>query len=369
MPHHVVVAAGESCAALLAQLIAFPTDNPGGDEPALAHHLGKLLGERGADTVEVEMVPRPGAMGAYTFATFGTPRTLVNAHIDTVPASPGYSRPPHAAAVADGQIFGLGAADTKGAIAAILTALETTRPRDTAILFSGDEEQSGTVMRAFLDSGRARDTARAFACEPTARHVGIGHRGICALSATITGSGGHSSRADHLARPVVTLARLAVALDDLGRRYLSVGPANMTGLCMNVASLEGGTAFNVVPERATLTWSVRPPPGTDTDAVIAEMTAAAAAIDPAIAVTTTLSQPSFACTDEAGFRALMDDRVAGFSALDFWTEAALFEAAGIPACVVGPGDIAVAHAADEFVTVADLAWAVDFFTHLFQRAG
>lgn len=356
--------AGQSCAELLAKLIAFPTQNPEGDEPGLARHLAKLLKERGADDVETVKVPRPGATGAYTFATFGQPKTIINAHIDTVPPNSGYTFEPHAAKIEQGRVFGLGSADTKGAIAAILTAIDRVRPRDTGILFSGDEEQANTVMRAFIDSGRAQGATRAIACEPTARQAGISHRGIAGFSATARSPGGHSSFADKLAKPVVTLARLAVALDDIGVRYLDKGPSGMTGLCMNVASLEGGVAFNVIPDTATLTWSVRPPPGIDMDSVRAEMGAAATAIDPNIELTSTLGQPPFKSTDEAGFRALLGDHVAGFSALHYWTEAAMFEEAGISACVVGPGDIAQAHAADEFVSIDDLAWAVALFEHV-----
>ena len=62
-------------------------------------------------------------------------------------------------------------------------------------------------------------------------------------------------------KPIVTLARFAVALDELGKSYLNQGPDDMKGLCLNVASLDGGIAFNVIPESATLTFSVRPPPG------------------------------------------------------------------------------------------------------------
>src|SRR5215470_6030063 len=93
---------------LLKRLVAIDTHNPGGDEPR----------KRGA-SVRVVEVPREGATGAYTIATWGTPRLLINAHVDTVPVNLGWSADPFTARVADGRVVGLGACDTKSAIAAL----------------------------------------------------------------------------------------------------------------------------------------------------------------------------------------------------------------------------------------------------------
>src|SRR5262249_31928435 len=155
------------------------------------------------------------------------------------------------------------AADTKGAIAAAVAALELARPRDLGLLFSGDEEHGGSCMQAFLRTDAARWVQRAVVCEPTSLAVGTRHRGVMAFLAEARGEGGHSSRADQLKKPVVELARLAVALDQWAQHNLELGPPGFRGLCVNVASLAGGVAFNVVPPRAELVFSLRPPPGAD----------------------------------------------------------------------------------------------------------
>jgi acetylornithine deacetylase len=69
----------------------------------------------------------------------------------------------------------------------------------------------------------------------------------------------------------------------------------------------------------------------------------------------------FACSNERRARELLGDRVTAYGPLDFWTEAALHEAAGVPAVVVGPGEIHRAHAPDEWVSIEDLAWAQGLF--------
>jgi acetylornithine deacetylase len=312
--------------------------------------------------VIVETAPRTdGRPGAYVFARWGTPVRIINAHIDTVPANAGWSRDPWQPHVAGGRLYGLGSADTKGAIAAALVALDGARPVDRGVLFSGDEEAGSAVLRAFLASPRAAAIEEVIVCEPTARTAGVAHRGVLGERATLTGPGGHSSKADRLPKPLATLARLAAALDDAGVRRLGDGPPGMTGTCLNIAALAGGVAFNVIPARAELEWSLRPYPGFDRAGWDREVAALAAALDPAIALAVTIDAVPFACDALAD---LVRPFVRAVGGLDFWTEAALWAAHGKRAVVIGPGDIAQAHAADEYVELDDLAWAVELFRAL-----
>ena len=353
---------------LTSALVRFRTQQPDGDELALCRWVAPLLAARGADEVAVVETGRgAGGPGGFVFARWGQPTLVLNAHVDTVPANTGWTRDPWTPAVEGGRVWGLGACDTKGAIAAILAATERSRPRDLAVLFSGDEERGTAAMRAFLASPHARGIRHAIVCEPTARRAGVRHRGVLAEEARVRGAGGHSSNADRMPAPVVAMARLAIALDELGRAARDRGPADMPGLCMNVAAIEGGVAFNVVPDGASLLYSIRPPPGFDRAAWDAAVRAAACAIDPEIAIAPRIDHAPFACSDEAGLRARLAGDVEGFVALDFWTEAALLEAAGIAAVVVGPGDIRAAHAPDESVTIDDLEWAAAMFADVVRR--
>ncbi len=343
---------------LLADLVAIPTQQGGGDELRICEHLAPLFRARGADEVTVARATRTdGSPGAYLFARWGTPRRIINAHVDTVPANAGWSRDPWQPHVEGDRLYGLGSADTKGAIAATLVALEARTPRDVGVLCSGDEEAGSHVMHAFLASPHAKGVEQAIVCEPTARSAGVAHRGVLAQVAKVTGKGGHSSKADHMPKPVVELARLAVALDELGVARLHDGPPSMTGTCLNVAALRGGVAFNVVPERAELEWSLRPYPGFDRAAWDRDVARVSAGAE----VEVTIDHAPFHCDALA---ALVRPHVTHVGALDFWTEAALYQQHGIDAIVVGPGDIAQAHAADEFVALDDLEWAVALYRDL-----
>lgn len=353
-----------SLGARLGSLIAFDTQNPSGDERPMLRALAAELTALGASLVASENV---GERHGYVYARFGdaVPTLLLNAHVDTVPANTGYSAPPHQMVERDGRLYGIGTADTKGAIAAILQALADTRaglrakPATVGVLFSGDEEKGSTCMRAFLDGPHARGLRRAIVCEPTGCRVGARHRGIGAAEAVVTGPGGHSSLADRLVNPTAVLARAAVALDDLGVGYRQRGPQGFPGICMNVAGLAGGIAFNVVPSRATLTFSVRPPPGMAVAGVLAEAEAAVrnGAAPHAVAWTVVSDRPPFQTRVIDDFVPLLGARARQPVDLGFWTEAALLAERGIDAVVFGPGDIAQAHAADEFVTLGDLETA------------
>jgi len=354
-------------AELLSDLVAIPThqagpDGKGGNERALCEHLAPLLRARGADEVVIADAKRTdGSAGAYIFARWGTPRRVINAHVDTVPANMGWSRDPWQPHIANGRLYGLGSADTKGAIAATLVALDAKKPMNAGVLFSGDEEHGSHVMAEFLASPHAQGIKEVIVCEPTARTAGTSHRGVVAQTAKLEGIGGHSSKADSMPKPLVQLAKLAVALDAMGRARLGDGPPGMKGTCLNVAGLHGGVAFNVIPQRGTLEWSFRPYPGFDRAGWDAELARTIHEIDPAIVLETPLDQEPFHCDALAD---AVRPFVTKVGALDFWTEAALYQARGIDAIVVGPGDIGQAHAADEFVSLDDLDWAVTLFKSL-----
>jgi acetylornithine deacetylase len=346
----------------LAELVSFDTQNPDGDELPLVHKLaGDLTGLGAASVEEVEVGDH-----AYVYARFGAapPEVLFNAHVDTVPANSGYSSPPHLLVRRGDRLHGLGAADTKGAIAAILEALaaeplERRAALSLGVLFSGDEEREGTCIREFLASEAARGLKRAIVCEPTGCRVGVRHRGIGAARAALSGPGGHSSRVDSIVNPVAVLSRAAVALDEWRAAEAHRGPQGFEGLCLNVAGIDGGVAFNVVPTRATLMLSLRPAPGADLAALLAEAERRVreATAPHYVDWKVEIESPPFATRDLAEFAPLLGAATDAPVDLAFWTEAARLSEAGVDAVVYGPGLIEQAHGADEYVDLAELETA------------
>jgi len=250
---------------------------------------------------------------------------------------------------------------------ALAAAPSGGRPH-VGVLFSGDEERSGTCIRAFLDSDAARGLTHAIVCEPTGCRVGVRHRGIAAATATVEGPGGHSSRVDGLVNPIAVLARAAVALDDWAAAEKPRGPAGFEGLCLNVASLDGGLAFNVVPTRGTLSVSLRPAPGADVAALLAEAErrVRAAAAPHAVAWKVEMQNPPFATRALGAFARFLGAACEQAVDLGFWTEAARLSERGIDAVVFGPGVVEQAHAADEHVEIGQLESARATFTHVLE---
>jgi acetylornithine deacetylase len=195
--------------------------------------------------------------------------------------------------------------------------------------------------------------------------VGTRHRGIVSFEATATSPGGHSSRADALPSPIATLARLCAVLDARGFQALQEGPEGFKGLCLNLAKIDGGTAFNIIPSEATLHVSLRPPPGASLEALRAELIALARKAAPAAELRFLLDNEPFQTRAPEAFVPLLGEAASAPIDLGYWTEAALLAAAGVDAVVYGPGDIAVAHAPDEFVPVDQLREAAQTFARLF----
>jgi acetylornithine deacetylase len=184
----------------------------------------------------------------------------------------------------------------------------------------------------------------------------VRHRGILALEARIDGRGGHSSRADSEPAALLDAARLAVAFGSWGHEQRERGPSGFTGMCMNVAKLDGGIAFNVIPSEARLTVSVRPPPGSDVERVRDELFALAGAVVP---------RARLATRSRDAFPAALGEPVD----LAFWTEAALWSEIGIDCVVWGPGDIGHAHAPNEFVPIVELERARDILIDIVKAHG
>jgi acetylornithine deacetylase len=348
----------------LAEIVAFDTRNPGGDERALAEQLAAAVRALGGSVVEV--IPVAGHFS--TYARFGAsrPSLLLNAHLDTVPANAGYASDPLTLVRRERRLHGLGSADTKGAIAAILEAITRKQesggaPPHLAVLFSGDEELGGVCMREFLASARCQGLRQAVVCEPTGCQLGVRHRGVHAARIQASGPGGHSSLAERVPNPLTALARAAVALDELGARHRESGPEGMRGLGMSVAGLDGGMAFNIIPSTASLTFSLRPPPGVDLAAILAEARSLVAGATGTLPTRweTVASNPPFATRDLIGFAPLFGERAT--TDLPFGTEAGQLVAAGIDAVVFGPGHVEQAHAPDEYVEHDELEEAVAVF--------
>lgn len=345
--------------------------------------------------VTARRIPDATGRKASLLATIGPQDragVVLSAHTDVVPVvGQDWSSPPFAATGRDGRIFGRGATDMKGFIACVLAHVPRFKKAATAtpvhIALSYDEEV-GCLGAPDLVAGIAAAPVKPALCivgEPTGLAVGYAHKGKIARRVTVTGRGGHSALPHRAANAVFAAARIVTALDDLaqlmarqGARDDAFDPPYTT---IHAGSLHGGTALNFVPDRATLEFEIRYLPGTDPRALLDEIDAAidrertrlkAQAPETGITVDDMASYPAMAIgrSDPAVSAAQrLADREDGAITVSFGTEAGLYAQAGIPTVVCGPGDIARAHKADEWIGIDELAGADQMMARLSAQLG
>jgi len=311
-----------------------------------------------------------GAGAVSMLAVRGNPTRLFNVHLDTVPSSEAWSANPLKLRVTSDRAIGLGACDIKGAAAGLVAAAAVTKG-DAAFLFSTDEEANDArCIVSFL----AKDHGfhEAIIAEPTQCEAVLAHRGISSVLMKFRGHAGHASGADALHTSALHNAmRWGNAALEFVESQSHQRFGGLTGLRFNVGRVEGGIKANMIAPSAEVRFGFRPLPSMPIDALHENFRSlrGSAAIE---SYQETFHGPSLPAGNIAGAeqrrlaaRDLADalDLPIG-NAVDFWTEASLFSAAGLTALVYGPGDIAQAHTADEWVALDQLAAAASTYQRL-----
>ncbi len=294
---------------------------------------------------------------------------IVNVHVDTVPADEGWGgHDPHVLVVGDCDdgsrvAVGLGACDIKGALAALLAAAERTSGAVELLLTSDEEAGSSRCVRTYCaEAGDAMNGRAVLVAEPTRCKAVLAHRGIATALGTFSGIAGHASQArafdDSAVHEAVVWSARALAAAEATRG----SPA--TDVRLNIGRVEGGTKANMIASSALVRFGVRPH-GSPADVV----TAMCALAPDAARVTWERGYLAPALIESSGTRALAaTHRLAVSEPVDFFTEAALFAEAGAHAIVVGPGDIAQAHTAGEWVELSQLEEAVRVYERVLGGA-
>ncbi len=297
------------------------------------------------------------------YARRGSPSVLFNCHLDTVPIGPGWTRPPLELTIEDGRAYGRGVCDIKGAAAALLAVAEST-DAPMALLFSSDEEGAGSCcVRKFLESPAHRDYQQVVVCEPTGCRAILAHRGFLSVKGRFAGLMGHSSEFRALADNANhRLSRWTVAALD----YCAAEAEAGRHTCFNLGLVNGGTKSNVIAGEASLHYSARLGPGQSNEALFDALKDLAGADRHAEWHIPFAGPPLPAAgRDDAAARAFCQHYELDIGEpVGFWTEASLFSDAGMNALVLGPGDIAQAHAVDEWVTLEQLDRAAAIYAAL-----
>jgi acetylornithine deacetylase len=308
---------------------------------------------------------------------------LLEAHQDTVPVD-GMTIPPFDAEVRDGRLYGRGACDVKGGMAAILAAMErlaAEKPRGAAAVvaaFTVDEESGFTGVRRL---GRELPAGVAFAvvAEPTCLDVVVAHKGLVRWRIRTRGRSCHSARPSAGVNAVYRMAPVLSLLEEYAGS-LSRGPSHplLGSPTLSVGVIRGGTSVNTVPGSCEIEIDRRLLPGEDPAFAVdhcrrflaERLPGADLEVEPAWISDVALDTPPESAAAQVALAAVRKVRgPAQPVGVPYGTDASKLAEAGLPSIVLGPGDIAQAHTVDEWIEVSELERAVEVYVELVKLAG
>lgn len=370
---------------ILGDLIGFPTVT---SEPNLdlIDYCADRLRDVGA---RIDVTQHPEEPKANLLATIGPAvdgGVVLSGHTDVVPADEeAWTGAPFVAMRREQRIYGRGAVDMKGFIACVLAmaptfaAADLRRPVHIALTF---DEEVGCRGAPILVSDLMRRGPRPSAAiigEPTEMAIIDAHKGCYEYTTMIAGLAGHGSAPDLGVNAVQIGTRYVTRLLELGglleERAPEDSPYDPPHTTINVGLMAGGTARNVVAGDCVIEWEMRPVTRDDADLVLAglqiteqELLASMRQVYPEASIVTRtegavdgLEKDRHSAAVALG-RTLLGDQPT--SVVSFGTEAGIYQAAGIPAIVCGPGTIDMAHRPDEYIEISELERCLDMLATL-----
>ena len=373
---------------LLTRLVAFDTTSAKSNLELIGF-VRDYLAQAGIDS---SLTPSADGSKASLFATIGPGGNGggvgLSGHSDCVPVDgQTWTSDPFTLTERDARLYGRGSCDMKGFLACVLASVPLFKSKalkePVHIIISYDEEVGCTGVRPLIARlGKDLPRPRAIIVgEPTSMTVIDAHKRIDAYKTVVTGREAHSAK-PHLGVNAISVAAQLIGELDLiasglagDRRDERFDPPYST---LQVGNIAGGTAPNIVPKSCQFLWQVRSLPSADPVAVPKRFAAFAdtllprmksVAPDASIATSHQGSVPAFVAKpgSDAVALALSLTGANTTEAVSYGTEAGLFEQASCPTVICGPGDIEQAHAADEFVSLAQLEACMTFLEKLAER--
>jgi succinyl-diaminopimelate desuccinylase len=350
-------------------------------ERAVAHIICDELGRCGIEA-QVDVWGQKRANLVAQVKSGGARAALVFAcHLDVVPAgNESWSRPAFEATECDGRIYGRGSADMKGGIAAAVTAIgqlvaSGAQLAGDIILFgAAGEETDSCGAKRFVErfGDKLPEVAGVILPEPTDFEVVTAHRGMLWLEIVTRGKSAHGS-APQLG--VNAIASMKSVLDELEGYEFRYGPDELLGECsMSVNTIFGGEALNVIPDNCTVGLDIRTLPGQSHQQIVLDLQEMCARLKQ--------KNPKFEAQVSMvrEVRALQTDRHSDFvkdlcstvrvdetTAVGFTTDGPHFEPFGAPVVIFGPGKPDLCHKPDEYIDIADVEKAAEYYKQIILR--
>ncbi len=299
---------------------------------------------------------------------------LFASHLDVVPAGEGWKEPAFAAVEREGRIYGRGAADMKGAIASIVTAIRqivragVKLQGDIIFLAAAGEETDSCGAKRFIRTwgGRLPKLAGVVISEPTDFEVVTAHRGLLWVEISTAGKATHGSTPQ---LGVNAIASMKKVLDELENYEIHFKPHKLLGSCsMSINTIVGGKAINVVPDKCSIGIDIRTLPAQDHRDIINDFKKTFGKLkrgnpqfDASVSVVRDVAalETGNKCRFVKDFCSIVGKnrpRAVGFA-----TDGPYFARMGVPVVVFGPGKPEFCHKPNEFIEVSDLEKAVECY--------
>ena len=371
---------------ILTRLIAFDTTSRNSNLELIAW-VEDFLHQRG---IASRRVANADGTKANLYASIGPDApggVVLSGHTDVVPVDDQpWSSDPWVLSERGGKLYGRGTADMKAFIALALAHADEARvvalKRPIVLALSYDEE-IGCLGAPSMIAELAAQTHKPSAVivgEPTSMKVVSAHKGVRSFIVDVTGREGHSSLPDQGVSAVMEALKLMSLVADMGEEARSATHPhfNPPGPTMTIGKVDGGTAGNILARRCSFIWDCRCPEAAQGDAIEKRFRAVAAEIDAniktrapegGVTITRRTNTPGLAIERdseaEALARALTGDNET--RAVAYAAEAGLFQRAGIPAIICGPGSIEQAHQPDEWIERTQIEEGAQFMRRLIAR--
>lgn len=360
---------------LLAELVRFDSTNPdlvanGAGEREIARYIATWAERHGLEAHIVE--PNAGRPSVVIVArgAGGGKSLMLNGHIDTVGVAG--MADPFSARVTGNRLYGRGAFDMKGGVAACLWTAAQAKARDlrgdVVVTCVADEEVASLGTQAVLDTWRAD---AAIVTESTALDLCVAHKGFVWLEVEVHGCAAHGSRRDLGVDAIAQAGRILTGVQDLDARLAASARHPLLGTgSVHVSLIRGGQEMSSYPESCAIGIERRTIPGESVAQVEDEMQSildAAGQHDSALRAEwrTTLARDPFAVPQDAEVLKLVRGHAARVTGAErrlygepSWMDAALLSAANIPTVVFGPAG-AGAHATEEWVDLTSVQRCAD----------
>lgn len=317
------------------------------------------------------------------------PLLLWEVHQDTVPIE-GMTIPPFDAELRDGKLYGRGSCDVKGTMAAMLAALRRLqlhppRGRPTIVLACTINEEHGFTGATHLCQSWSNGSSKllprrpdaAIVAEPTLLNVVVAHKGVVRWRLRTAGRACHSSDPSKGDSAIYRMARVLSVLEDYAKNTVPnlAQHARVGRPTLSVGTITGGLSVNTVPAECSIEVDRRLIPGENPQAAFQHVQDHLAAKlpgdvphlshDKPMIISAGLNDTANGSLAAAVLASLARrGRTGELQGVPFGTDATATSGAGVPSIVFGPGSIAQAHTADEWIAVDQLKEAVDIFVDI-----